>query len=99
MKDNKSTHILNTSSNLLGFCLIVLTSLKISKYTEITFIDELTGLASIFLTASSLLSFLSIRTKSEALSERYESIADMIFLIALMLVFAITFMIAFTFLV
>ena len=31
MAGNKSEHILNTSSNLLGFCLIVLTSLKIQS--------------------------------------------------------------------
>lgn len=28
--NNNSQHILNTSSNLLGFCFIVLTSLKVT---------------------------------------------------------------------
>jgi hypothetical protein len=62
MSKNNSQHILNTSSNLLGFCLVVLTSLKITKFNETTLIDEFTGVASLLLAASALLSFLSIRT-------------------------------------
>lgn len=96
MSNKKSSHILNTSSNLLGFCLVVLTSLKISKYNEISLIDEFTGVAAIMLMASSLLSFLSIRTSDDMLEERFEKTADVIFLLALILIFAITFLIAFT---
>lgn len=72
MADKKSHHILNTSSNLLGFCLVVLTSLKISKYSEVSLIDEFTGVAAMLLMASSLLSFLSIRTLKEELEIRYK---------------------------
>ena len=96
MANNKSEHILNTSSNLLGFCLVVLTSLKISKYSSISIIDELTGVGTIFLIASSIFSFLSIRTAKENLSVRYEKIAENIFIVALIFVFLITFMIAFS---
>lgn len=96
MDKNKSTHILNTSSNLLGFCLIVLTSLKISKMSETTMIDECTGVTSILLMVSSLMSFLAIRSKNVRLSESYERIADVVFLIALVLIFLITFLVAFT---
>ena len=96
MPSNKSQHILNTSSNLLGFCLIVLTSLKISKYSSVSMIDEFTGVATIILMASSLLSFLSIRTKKEKQSIHYEQIADILFIAALLLIFSITFMIAFS---
>ncbi len=96
MKNSKSSHILNTSSNLLGFCLVVLTSLKISKYNEVSLIDEFTGVAALLLMASSLLSFLSIRTENETLEERYEKIADVIFLVALTIIFVIIFLIAFT---
>lgn len=96
MANTKSQHILNTSSNLLGFCLIVLTSLKISKLSEVSKIDELTGIACILLGASCIFSFLSIRTSSESLNSRYESLADYIFIVALLLVFIITFMIAFS---
>ena len=96
MQDKKSHHILSTSSNLLGFCLVVLTSLKISKYSEVSLIDEFTGVAAMLLMASSLLSFLSIRTVKEDLEIRYEKVADIIFLIALSLIFVTTFLIAFT---
>jgi hypothetical protein len=57
MLNNKSPHILSTSSNLLGFCLLVLTSLKISNFHELTVIDEFTGTAAILLMAASVLSF------------------------------------------
>lgn len=96
MANPKSNHILNTSSNLLGFCLIVLTSLKISKYNETTLIDEFTGVACIILITSSVLSFLSIRTTNEKLGFYYEALADKFFISSLILVFAITFMIAFS---
>ena len=96
MSDNKSTHILNTSSNLLGFCLVVLTSLKISKYNEVSLIDEFTGIASVLLIVCSFFSFLSIRTLKEHLSFRFERIADVIFLVALIMIFCIIFTIAFS---
>ena len=96
MSKNNAQHILNTSSNLLGFCLVVLTSLKITKFNETTLIDEFTGVASLLLAASALLSFLSIRTNESRLSNRYEIIADNVFVAALLMVFLITFMIAFS---
>jgi len=96
MTNGKSQHILNTSSNLLGFCLIVLTTLKISRYSEVSMIDEFTGVTCILLAASSLFSFMSIRTSEENSGIRHEKIADIIFLVALIFVFGITFMIAFS---
>ncbi|MFA5329977.1 MAG: hypothetical protein WC384_19425 [Prolixibacteraceae bacterium] len=96
MTNTKSQHILNTSSNLLGFCLIVLTSLKISKLSELSKIDELTGITCILLISSCLFSFLSIRTSRPKLSTRFESLADYIFIVSLVLVFVITFLIAFS---
>ncbi len=95
MSNNKSPHILSTASNLLGFCLLVLTSLKISKFQEATMIDEFTGVASILLIAASILSFLSMRSKNEKRGEYYEKIADIIFLAALIIIFTITFLVAF----
>jgi hypothetical protein len=96
MATNKSQHILNTSSNLLGFCLVVLTSLKISRLSERSLIDEFTGVACIFLIASSFFSFLSIRSENDNKLVYYEKTADIIFMAALLLVFAITFMVAFS---
>ena len=97
MTNTKSTHILSTSSNLLGFCLIVLTSLKVTKYSDVTIIDEATGIACILLMACSLLSFLAIREGKEKLSLRYEVIADYIFITALLFLSAISILISFSF--
>jgi hypothetical protein len=96
MANNNSQHILNTSSNLLGFCLVVLTSLKISKYDRVSLIDEFTGVACLLLVTSSIFSFLSIRANNEKIGDKYEMIADKFFIASLILVFAITFMIAFS---
>ena len=96
MPKRNPQHILNTSSNLLGFCLVVLTSLKISKFDQVTKIDEFTGIACIFLISCSLFSFLSIRTQNDKYILLFEEIADKIFIVALLFVFLITFLIAFS---
>jgi uncharacterized membrane protein SirB2 len=83
MNTRKSPHILNTSSNLLGFCLIVMTSIKISKTGGATIIDDITGVAAMLLVVSCLLSFLAIRSHDEVRSEKMERIADIVFLTAL----------------
>lgn len=95
MSNNKSPHILSTASNLLGFCLLVLTSLKISKFQEATLIDEFTGIASLLLIIASILSFLSMRSKNDKQGENFEKVADIIFLAALIIIFTITFLVAF----
>ncbi|RFS26979.1 hypothetical protein DVR12_04130 [Chitinophaga silvatica] len=80
---NRSPHILNTSTNLLGFCLIIITSIKLTGFSQTTVIDDFTGVAALLLMASSLLSFLSMRSQRPILSSRMETIADYTFLIAL----------------
>ena len=97
MPESKSPHILSTSSNLLGFCLIVMTSLKIADRTEASILDELTGVASVLLMASCILSFQSMRTARVARSERLERTADVVFLGGLSLVFLAILLIAFHF--
>jgi hypothetical protein len=46
--------------------------------------------------ASSLLSFLSIRARKENHSLRFEGIADILFIVSLLVIFVITLMIAFS---
>lgn len=91
---NKSSHILNTSSQLLGLCFIVLTALKLQNLSEATIIDEITAMASVLFMSSSLFSFLSIRSNSQR-AERYEDLADIIFLIGLFVMFFLTMVIVF----
>lgn len=88
-QNDKSPHILNASSNLLGLCFIVLTSLKLFNVSQKTFIDELTSLAIILFMASCILSFLSIRGNIKR-SGRLENIADYLFLAGIILLFVTT---------
>ena len=48
MANKTSQHILNTSSNLLGFCLIVITSLQITNKAESTLLDEFTSVIAFY---------------------------------------------------
>ena len=80
-KKNISRHILPTSANLLGLCFVILSFMKISKLGIETIIDELVGIAIIFFLVSSVLSYISMRSKTKA--EKYEKTADIIFLIGL----------------
>jgi len=91
MDDNreKSSHILSASSNLLGICFILLTSLKLFNVASKTIIDEITLVAIVLFMSSCVLSFLSIRSKTNR-SEKYEKIADLIFLGGLFLLFITT---------
>jgi uncharacterized membrane protein SirB2 len=83
MANNTSPHILNTAANLLGFCLVVITSLHIANEIATHFIDELTALVALLLTFSCGLSFVSIRTTHEQKSRRLENIADYFFMSSL----------------
>jgi hypothetical protein len=83
MANKTSQHILNTSANLLGFCLIVITSLNIANQIENHIIDEFTAIVALLLTISCIFSFISIRTKKEIKQKRFELIADFFFVAAL----------------
>lgn len=76
-------HILNASTNLLGFCLVIITSLKITKFSHHSYLDEFTVGAIFCLMVSCTLSFLAIRTDKEKLSGKLENIADILFFVAL----------------
>ena len=92
--NNRFPHILNTSATLLGICFVVLTSLNVMNVTGKTIMDELTTAAIIMFMASSLLSFLSMRSKRSP-GERYEMIADFVFLAGLFFLFLTTMLLAF----
>lgn len=81
--DKKSPHILNAASGLLGFCLVILTSLKITDYGNLTFIDEVAGIASLCLTMSCLFSFMAIRTSHKKNEIKFDNVADYLFLSSL----------------
>lgn len=85
-------HILTASSTLLGLCFVVLTSLKVNKFREASVIDELTAIAIVLFMASSILSYLSMRT-AKSIGKAYEKVADVVFLSGLVFLFLITMLI------
>lgn len=79
MSNNKNTAqlILNTSANLLGFCLVVITSLHISNFTTGHWVDEITLVVAVLLTVSNVLSFYAIRqsdNKQRAIAEKWSEL-------------------------
>ena len=59
MANKTSNHILGTSANLLGFCLIIITSLHLTNQSENYLVDEITALVALLLTISTVFSFIS----------------------------------------
>ncbi|WP_309641624.1 hypothetical protein [Flavobacterium sp.] len=98
MKKNKKKipHILNTSATLLGLCFVVLTSLKVNKFSEGSIIDELTSFAIIMFLTSCVFSYLSIRSINQSI-QRFEKVADIVFLLGLFFLFVITMLVTFNF--
>ncbi len=92
--NNKSPHILNTSSNLLGICFIVLTALRVQNLRQASIIDEITTFSTILFMASCIFSFLSIRSSSTR-SDYYERVADLFFLLGLISMFLLIMIISF----
>ncbi len=86
---NKSPHILSASSNFLGFCFLVITSLKILKLANKTFVDEITSVCFVIFMFSCLCAFLSIRSTTKR-SEFYETLAEYSFLSGLFIIFLMT---------
>ena len=98
MPNSTSQHILNTAGNLLGFCLIVITSLQISDKAASSIIDEVTSVIAVALIFSCLFSYMSIRTKNPKREEQFERIADNVFVISLGGILLVILLIAFNFL-
>jgi uncharacterized membrane protein len=82
----KQPHILNASSNLLGISFVLVTGLKLTGMSAQTWADEISIVSGIFLLASCVLSYMSIRSEKHAL--RYEKSADYAFLTGIFLLFA-----------
>jgi uncharacterized membrane protein len=97
MANKTSTHILGTSANLLGICLFVMTSIRLSNTAENSLIDEFTSMVAMLLTISSILSFMSIRTKHVKREQMLEKYADYFFMISLIGIFGIIVFIALNF--
>lgn len=89
MNGEKSPHIMNASTNLVGFTFIVLTSIKAFHLGQSAFIDEMVAISVMGFMLSTLFSFLSIRSHKKDPSRNYETIADYIFFASLLMMFAV----------
>ncbi len=89
MNGDKSPHIMNASTNLVGFAFIVLTSLKAFHLGQSVFIDEMTTISVVGFMLSTFFSFVSMRTTSVKRSGTYEIIADYIFFSSLFIMFVV----------
>ncbi|MCX6318097.1 MAG: hypothetical protein NTW29_12455 [Bacteroidetes bacterium] len=83
MANKTSQHILNTSVGLLGFCLVILTSIHLPNKSSNSIFDEITSFIAILLVISSVTSFISIRTEKMKKEKILETIAEVFFVIAL----------------
>jgi hypothetical protein len=97
MANNTSQHILNTSANLLGFCLFVITSMHFTNTREASKIDELTSFIAVSLAFSCILSFSSIKTTNKVREKTLESVADYFFFFSLTGILIIIALITFNF--
>lgn len=82
-KKDVAQHILPTSANLLGFCFVLLSYIQLSNLTDRTLLDESLGVLVFLFLISCILSYISMRSVRK--SELYERIADIIFLLGLVL--------------
>jgi hypothetical protein len=83
MSNTTSQHILGTSANLLGFCLFVITSLRLNSRGETHLASEVTSIIAVLLTFSCGFSFIALRTKDPQKEKVLETIADYLFIISL----------------
>lgn len=93
----KSSHILSTSANLLGFCLIVVTSLHIGTKLETTYADEFATSVALLLALSTLFSYLSIKFIEKNFAQLLERIADLFFVLAMLGIITIIFILLITY--
>lgn len=89
MKEPRAPHVLNASSNLIGICFLVITSLRFFSKSSLTIIDELSALAMVFFMTAALLSFLSLN-RTEKRGIVLERVASFFFLAGLIILFAVT---------
>lgn len=94
---SKAPHVLNASTNLVGFSFILLTSLKFFKLTGSDTVSKLVAITVVSFILSCTFSFFSMRSKSQQRSDRYETVADYIFLFALMLLLVVCLMLVLTY--
>lgn len=85
MNTTKSPVILSAASNLAGLSFIILTFLKSLSTSQINFSDEVTAVSVVTFLISCIVSFISIRSSNKQNAEKFEIVAEYIFLVGLIL--------------
>ena len=75
----KAPHILNTSSNLLGFSFLILTSTRAIGLPQTSIATKIAATCVVIFSVSSLISYTSIQTKIKERSQLLEDIASFFF--------------------
>jgi hypothetical protein len=97
MPTKTSQHILSSAANLLGFCLVVITSLHITNKSQSSYIDECASVVATLLIFSCFFSFFSIKSTSVIRQHKFEKIADYFFVFSLIGILLIILFLAFNF--
>lgn len=94
MESKSFDHVLVPATALLGFCLLVVTSVHVADKAEDTFIDDLTYLISSFLTFACICSFMVIRRYFPKREKALSIMADVLFFLSLGVLFLIIVLLA-----
>lgn len=82
---NRSPHILNVSSNLLGITLLIIAGLHLTDRSAQSFADEIAWIGAVCFLTACFLSYVSLGDgrRSERAGRRLETWADRIFLLGM----------------
>ena len=87
MSQQRTGHILNAASNLLGIALVIIAGLNVSHAARNGIADEIAWVAAICLGTSCFLSYLALRDETVR-NRRAEKWADRVFLLGLLALIA-----------
>ncbi len=97
-KKETTSHILTSSANLIGVCLIIITGLRVSGFASSTVLNQTAAIASVLFLMSGTSSYLSMRHNASAIMRRRD-VADYAFLAGLFLLVITVVLISFNFIV
>lgn len=75
MENKVAQQILPTASNLIGFCLFIITSMHVSDKADSSIVDEFVSVVTLSLTFACLFSFVSIRSANTKLELKMERLS------------------------
>lgn len=93
-RQNLGNHILPTAANLLGICLLIFSIATLQDKAAETFLDEMAAIAMIVFLTSCFFSYFSLRSNRIL----FEKIADISFLLGLVVMAIPAFMVAIAYL-